>query len=245
MTSVAFDGLAQVLTTRRVVVRGGAALLPGAPQITSDVEAWRRKPRTKCRRNGTCCAGSRCRRERCRCKSGRETWADDCCKHRFAWQDDTPGLGDSDVPGTEFCCLAAAVCPQAGNPDNNDCCQESEACLDDECCCDGCRGTVMCGEVCCGSTSCGYDVCRDSSGVGAETEPGKLECMTGQVAGVSDAACSATESCLEDVCCSPDRIGSFMGEHCCGPDSFGEPEKKSCGPTGVGCTTGKKVRIRV
>jgi hypothetical protein len=245
MNTFAFDELAQLVATRRLAIHGGAALLVNLSQFSQDAEVKCKRPGAKCDRKGKCCAGSRCKGKRCRCKSGHEKWAGVCCKNRFALQDDALGPGDPYIPDTEFCCPAADVCPRNANPASDDCCQENETCLNGECCCDGCRGTVICGGVCCGSASCCNGVCCGSGEVCAETEPGKLECVAGQVACLSDAECSSDEACLEDVCCSPDRMCSFMGEHCCGPDSYCDPVKKSCCPNGVGCTTGKKVRIRV
>jgi hypothetical protein len=242
MNHSAFDELAQLVATRRLALRGGGALLLGAPRLSQDAEAKCKRPGAKCDRNGECCAGSRCKGKRCRCKGENDKWAGACCKHRFALQDDALGPGDPHIPGTEFCCPGSDICQRDDNPANDDCCQGNETCLNAECCCDGCRGTVICGGVCCGSASCCNGVCCGSGDVCAEKD-GVQQCVPGQVACVSDADCSPAETCLENVCCSADRV--CLGGQCCGPDAYCDMEKKSCCPNGVGCVTGKKVRIRV
>src|SRR5688500_12875018 len=102
MNQFAFDRLAQLVATMRLALRGGAALLLGVPQISTDAEGKCKRPGAKCDRNGNCCAGSRCKGRRCQCKPGHKKWAGECCKHRFALQDDALGPGDPHIPGTEF-----------------------------------------------------------------------------------------------------------------------------------------------
>ena len=237
-----FDALARSLASRRAALGSGLALLAGFTVDGQEAAAKCKSAGAKCGHGKKCCNGARCKGKRCRCKAGHEKWAGVCCKHRFALQDDALGPGDPHIPGTEFCCPAADLCPRDDNLANDDCCQGDETCLNGECCCDGCRGTVVCGGVCCGSDSCCNGVCCDSGEVCAEKD-GEMQCVPGQVACVSDAECASAETCLEDVCCSPDRV--CLGGQCCGPDHFCDLEKKGCCPNGVGCTTGKKVRIRV
>jgi hypothetical protein len=239
MTTSAIDEVAQLIATRRLALRGGAALLLGLPYVAQHAEAKCKRPGARCKRSGRCCAGARCKHRRCRCKGGHNKWAGVCCKHRFALQDDAFGPDDPYIPGTEFCCPGKNICQKDGNPKNDDCCQEKETCLNNECCCDGCRGTVICGGVCCGSSSCCNGEC---CGEGQVCD-GENGCVDGQVDCVSNADCSGADTCVDSVCCSPDRV-CYDG-NCCGPDHFCDHDKKSCCPNGAGCTTGKKVRIRV
>ena len=242
MNNFAFDELAQLMATRRLALRGGAGLLLGLQQVSQDAEAKCKRPGGTCKRSGKCCGGARCKRKRCRCKGRHKAWAGTCCKHRFALQDDADGPGDPHIPGTEFCCPGKDICQRDENPANDDCCQGTESCLNNECCCDGCRGTVICGGDCCGSASCCNGSCCGEGQVCAEIG-GVDQCVVGQVPCLSETDCSPEETCVENVCCSPDRV--CFGGQCCGPDHFCDHEKKSCCPNGVGCTTGKKVRIRV
>src|SRR5262249_2495760 len=94
MNTSAFDELAQLVSTRRLALRGGAALLLGSTHIPLDAEAKCRRPGAKCDGKGKCCSGSRCKGKRCRCKAGNEEWAGVCCRNRFALQDDALGPGD-------------------------------------------------------------------------------------------------------------------------------------------------------
>lgn len=241
-----FDALARSLATRRRALGGGAALLAGAA-LADNADAKKCKPvGAKCRRK-RCCAGARCKGRRCRCKANSPLWAGVCCKNRFALAD---GQGLSPIPGTEFCCKGARVCKADSNPAHDDCCQESETCLNGKCCCDGCRGTVICGGVCCGSDSCCNGQCCPSGQICAPTDDGPA-CVIGQQDCMDNNVCYSGETCWGGKCCTPERMCTVtLGDDpnfktCCSVGEYCDQVLGTCCSNGNICTTGKKVRVRV
>lgn len=247
MDSSRFDALARSVASRRMALRGGAALLLAFGASEEQAEAKCKPMGTKCGRH-KCCEGARCRRGRCRCKPDYALWAGVCCKDRFALAN---GPGLEALPGTEFCCDAAGVCSQDGDPAHDDCCQENETCIAGKCCCDGCRGTVICGGVCCGSASCCNGVCCGSDQVCAETAPGVRSCVADQRDCLSNAQCYPGETCWGGTCCTSGRMCLLnVGNEddvpvCCTANTVCDQGLGTCCVNGGICTTGKKVRIRV
>lgn len=240
-----FDALARSLASRRLALGGGLSLLFGSA-VAGDVAAAKCKPAgAKCGRK-KCCSGARCRRKRCRCKHDSPMWAGVCCKHRFALAN---GPGLPPLPGTEFCCSASGVCSKDGDPDHDDCCQENETCLNGKCCCDGCRGTVICGGVCCGSDSCCNGACCGSGQICAETEPGIHTCVSAAERQCDD--CYSGETCWDETCCTAERMCTVTEGNdpdvpkCCAANEYCDKVLGTCCSNGNICTTGKKVRIRV
>jgi len=144
-----FDTFAQLVSTRRIAVRSGAAVLLGMTQLEQTAAAKCKSVGAKCNQS-KCCAGARCKRGRCRCKSSRPLWADRCCQDRFVEK----FLGQKVEEGTPLCCAAERVCPKSENPFDDDCCADGAACIGGQCCCDGCRGTAICNGTCCPAASC-------------------------------------------------------------------------------------------
>lgn len=244
MDHTRFDALARSLASRRVALGGSLALLAGAA-VGEHAAAARCKPAGKKCGRRKCCAGARCRRKRCRCKPGHAMWAGVCCKNRFALAN---GPGLPALPGTEFCCSAAGVCSKDGNPAHDDCCQENETCLNGKCCCDGCRGTVICGGVCCGSASCCNGVCCGSGQICAETATGVRTCVSSTRACITSNNCYQGETCFGDICCTAGRMCVLPlggGPACCPANSYCYEDLDTCCSNGNICTTGKKVRVRV
>ena len=243
MNHLAFDELAALMATRRLALRGGAALLLGYSQLTDEAEAACRAPGARCSQRRKCCSGGRCRRGRCRCKPGAPLWAGTCCRERFSEID----TGQDPSEGTPVCCEAANVCRKSADPSLDDCCLENEVCINGECCCDGCRGTVVCGGTCCAETACCEGVCCGADQVCAETAPGVRSCVSAER---SCGACFPGETCRDGDCCAGNRVCSeFTGtnppvEICCGAGEYCDSGFTCC-PVGVGCSTGRKVRIRV
>jgi hypothetical protein len=243
-----FDALTQSVASRRSAIHGGIGLLFGAFQ-PSFVEAARcKRAGSRCGRQKTCCAGARCKGGRCRCKPGSPLWAGVCCRDRFSEVD----VGQDPSEGTQVCCPAARVCPKSSDPAEDDCCLGDEVCVDGVCCCDGCRGTVVCGGACCASAACCNGVCCGSDQVCAETSPGVRACVpaTRSCTTSDTSACFAGERCWEGVCCAGERICSgYNGsdppsEVCCSSAEYCDSAVACCA-IGVGCSTGRKVRIRV
>jgi hypothetical protein len=248
MDHTRFDALTRSLASRRVALGGGFGLLLGVAVAGQDAAAKCKPPGGKCRRR-KCCAGARCRRKRCRCKHGAPLWAGVCCKNRFALAN---GPGLPALPGTEFCCPAAGVCSQDSDPDHDDCCQENETCLNGKCCCDGCRGTVICGGVCCGSASCCNGACCPSGQICAETAPGVHSCVSAAARDCTENSdCYPGETCFGGTCCTDGRMCMVPEGNnpdvptCCSANSYCYEDLNTCCSNGNICTTGKKVRIRV
>ncbi len=246
MDHARFDALARSQAWRRSAIAATATFLLSATPGRGSAAAKCKSPGARCRRQ-TCCAGARGKRRRCRCKAGSPLWAGKCCKHRFALAN---GPGLAPLPGTEFCCSAAGVCRKDGDPAHDDCCQESETCIDGKCCCDGCRGTVICGGVCCGSDSCCNGACCPGGQICAATENG-LECVDGQETCTGDGDCYPGETCWDGTCCTADRMCSVSEGNetdvpkCCSVNEYCDQVLGTCCSNGNICTTGKKVRIRV
>ncbi len=241
-----FDALARSLASRRVALGGGLALLAGFAVDGQEAAARCKSAGAKCGRRKKCCAGARCRRKRCRCKRGSPLWAGVCCKNRFALAN---GMGLEPLPGTDFCCSAAGVCSQDADPAHDDCCQENETCLNGRCCCDGCRGTVICGGVCCGSASCCNGACCPSGQICAETAPGVRSCVSAAERECDE--CYPGETCWDGICCTNGRMCLVtVGDEsdvpiCCAANEYCDQALGTCCSNGNICTTGKKVRIRV
>ncbi|MFT4041452.1 MAG: hypothetical protein QM692_24930, partial [Thermomicrobiales bacterium] len=197
--------------------------------------------RCRCRPGFTACPGER----DCRPASPEPGLCDACCDDCWALAD---GPGLPPIPGTGFCCPPEGVCNSAIDPKYDDCCQAGEVCLDNECCCDGCRGSVVCGGVCCGSDSCCNGACCGSDEVCAETSPGVRACVAANRSCLS--GCYPGESCWDDVCCTPERMctvaeGNTDVPVCCAPNTYCDQGLGTCCVNNGICTTGKKVRIRV
>lgn len=240
-----FDTFVQSLSTRRVAVGSGAAMLLGLTGLEQSAEAGCKSFGAKCK-GKKCCGGTRCKRGRCRCKSSRPLWAGECCADHFV----EIFLGQKVEDGAPLCCASENVCSQSGNPDEDDCCADGAACIDGHCCCDGCRGTVVCGGVCCPAASCCNGVCCGSNQVCAAKSPGVHTCVPATRNCASDAQCFLGETCWGGVCCTAERMCSeYNGpgpatEVCCSLSHYCDASNMCC-PNGGDCSTGKKVRIRV
>lgn len=231
-----FDSVIQLMATRRLAVRSGAAVLLGMSQFDQQALAKCKSPGKKCNDN-KCCAGARCKRGRCRCKSDRPLWADVCCRDRFV----DKLLGQETKDGTPLCCSPESVCPQNGDPFDDDCCLADASCISGKCCCDGCRGTVICGGACCPSASCCNGVCCGSDQVCAEKSPGVHVCVPATRNCLNSGQCFSGETCWAGVCCTAERMCAGV---CCNITHYCDPTGMCC-PNGGDCSTGKKVRIRV
>ncbi len=240
-----FDTVVQMMATRRAAVRSGAAMVLGVSQISQPAHARCKSVGAKCNER-KCCAGARCKRGRCRCKSGRPLWANVCCRDRFV----ETFLGQKVEEGTPLCCPPERVCPQTGDPFDDDCCADNAPCIGGQCCCDGCRGTVVCGGTCCPSGSCCNGACCGSGQVCAESSPGVRSCVAAERNCVSDAQCYPGESCWGNVCCTAERMcrepngPGLVNPVCCATSHYCDAADVCC-PNGGDCSTGKKVRIRV
>lgn len=245
MDHARFDALVRALASRRRALGGGLALLLGFGGGTRVAARRCKRPGGKCGRRKKCCAGARCRGKRCRCKPSHPMWAGTCCKNRFALAD---AMGLEPLPGTEFCCAGKDVCRQDSDPAHDDCCQENETCLNGKCCCDGCRGTVICGGVCCGSDSCCNGKCCPNGQICAEID-GVHTCVS--AAARECGSCYSGETCWDEICCTPDRMCTVTegnddnAPKCCAVNEYCDQVLGTCCSNGNICTTGKKVRIRV
>lgn len=240
-----FDTFAQLMSTRRIAIRGGAAALLGISRVERQSDAKCKSVGAKCNQS-KCCKGARCKRGRCRCKSSHPLWADACCKDRFVEK----FLGQEIKDGTPMCCPAESVCPQNGDPFEDDCCTGGSTCVGGKCCCDGCRGTVLCGGTCCASASCCDGVCCGSGQVCAEKSPGVRMCVPAVRNCASNAQCFPGETCWGGVCWTAGRMCTENNgpgpdtEVCCSSSHYCDAANTCC-PIGGDCSTGKKVRVRV
>ena len=208
-----FDRIARVIATssRRQLLRGLAggavgALLAGLGQ--EEAAAVCRLEGQRCNRKRRCCRAATCERHGdknvCVCPESQQ----------FRVQD------------RDICCPAAKVCGSQSGDDRDDrCCYPDEVCLDNACCCDGCRGSKVCGGTCCPSYSCCGGAC-------CPAEPGNEQvcakdsrnapptCVSADrgCEGVDD--CKFAEQCIGRTCCSGIRI--------CPRDELGNP-----GPNGA------------
>lgn len=248
MNPQVFDSVSRLLASRRGVVSVGSALFLGLAGDPRDAQAKCRSLRARCGKRGKCCTGARCKGGRCRCKPNAPEWAGECCKNRFALAN---AQGLAPIPGTEFCCAAKRVCSLDGDPEHDDCCQENETCIDGKCCCDGCRGTVICGGVCCGAASCCDGVCCPGGQICAETAPGVRTCQSATRECADDTQCYPGETCFGEICCTAGRMCMVPEGNgpdvptCCGSNTYCYEDLDTCCSNGNICTTGKKVRIRV
>jgi hypothetical protein len=289
MDAIRFDALARSLapagSRRSLLAAASGAIAALWTRVPFGAEAGCKKVGAKCRRNGNCCAGARCRHGRCRCKMGwsncsgklcrnlasdaancgacgttcitgccaggtcRTPCGDDCCTECFG---ESGGPDPPHIPGTEFCCEAGSVCNRGtSDPTDDHCCWPDEACIDGECCCDGCEGTVVCGGKCCPSVSCCNGKCCGTGEVCARTQADKPRtCVSAVRSCVSDGDCFEDETCHGDICCSGDRVcvdkNQPSVEVCCSLGTYCEPFYNGCCANGIQCsTTGKKVRVRV
>jgi hypothetical protein len=185
-----------------------------------------------------CCFGGECQ----------NPCGDDCCAECFAEAD-----GPTQPPhdGTEACCPAAKVCRRnTGDPTDDLCCWPDEACLDGNCCCDGCLGTVICGGKCCPSDSCCNGKCCGAGQVCARVQPNKpRKCVPADRSCTADDDCFDGEACWGGTCCTSDRqclaAGPNTAPVCCAVSHYCDPEIPACCLNGSNCNTGKKVRVRV
>lgn len=187
-----------------------------------------------------CCAGGTCR----------DLCEDACCAECFA---EATGVTDppKPIPGTDFCCAAAAVCSITGVPKDDLCCWPDEACIDGNCCNNGSEGTVVCGGECCPSVSCCNGKCCAAGQVCARPNPKKPRTCVSAIRPCTDNDdCFGDEVCHGGLCCSGDRVCFVLNQPnnpvCCPLGKYCDPDTQSCCSNGIVCgTTSKKVRIRV
>ncbi|MCA9879694.1 MAG: hypothetical protein KC442_18000 [Thermomicrobiales bacterium] len=251
-----FDLVARTAGTRRGALWGTVALLLGLAPLERTAEAGCKKVGAKCH-HARCCQGSRCKRGRCRCKRGLapcqgkrgcgKLCAGQCCDNCFALAN---GPGEPPLAGTEFCCGKSAVCHNhTTDLADDDCCLDGEVSVDGKCCCNGCRGTEACGGVCCNLGTCCNGACCGTGQICAQTAPGVRSCVAAER--TCDTGCYPGETCWDGVCCTADRRCLLFNpsgpdiEKCCDVGTYCHEGLDSCCKSGVDCTTGKKVRIRV
>jgi hypothetical protein len=249
-----FDALVRALVIpgpRRAVLAAGGAFTALLTRFSPDVAAGCKMVGAKCKKNGNCCAGARCRHGRCRCKKGRTVCGDngDCCAECFK-EATAPKPKGISIPDTEACCAATSVCKtDPGDPQYDLCCWPNETCINGDCCCVGCEGTVICGGKCCPSVSCCNGACCGAGQVCARTQPnGPLTCVSADRSCNTDDQCFQDEECRGGTCCSGDRLCFEYGQNtdpvCCALGKYCDPGSKTCCANGDNCNTGKKVRIR-
>jgi hypothetical protein len=183
-----------------------------------------------------CCAGGVCR----------EMCGDDCCAECFG---EAPGEKGPIIDDTEFCCPESLLCRRGtSDPADDLCCWPEDACIDGECCCHGCEGTVVCDDKCCPSVSCCNGKCCGGGQVCARPKKNKpRKCVSANRSCSTDGNCFEGEECRGGVCCSGDRLCFNMSADpvCCPLGEHCDPDFQTCCPNHITCgTTAKKVRIR-
>ena len=127
---------------------------------------------------------------------------------------------------------------------DDDCCADNAPCIGGQCCCDGCRGTVVCGGTCCSSGSCCNGACCGSGQVCAESSPGVRSCVAAERNCVSDAQCYPGEICWGNVCCTAERMcrepngPGLVNPVCCATSHYCDAADVCC-PNGGDCSTGR------
>jgi hypothetical protein len=188
------------------------------------------------------CAAPCCVDGACRAKCG-----DDCCANCFVESDSVLGPPNC---GTESCCPNSSICNSGtGDPGDDLCCWPDEVCLDGDCCCDGCEGTLVCGGKCCPSVSCCHGKCCSTGQVCARQQPNKpMTCVSADRSCTSSEDCFEGEECRGGACCSGDRVCFAAGPNtapvCCALGHYCDLDLETCCAIGKICHTGKKVRIR-
>ena len=260
--------------SRRQTLAAFAAGLVGHVFLAPDAEeaaAACKAHNTRCKRNANCCAddGLRCvkvgkggkgkkRRKRCRCKNGtcpaetpccirgecEELCDGACCPDCFVPTD----FNGVPMPNQPVCCVGGAgtVCgPNPKKTSDDRCCYPEEECIDGACCCDGCKGSVVCGGECCAADACCNGSCC----------PQGMVCAGGQCVSPSRACdggnppCLAGEICHAGVCCTANRDcgdGQLTPEACCAADEYCEMPGNECCPINTSCGAGsfKGHRVR-
>lgn len=253
----------------------GAAL---GDSDTDEVAAACHGYNAKCKKSSSCCAdeGLRCvkvgkggkgkhgkkrRKRRCRCKNGtcpaqtpcciggtcEELCDGECCADCFVELD----IGGNPDPTKLVCCVAGVgtICGPTKQKHSDDrCCYPEEECIDGRCCCDGCRGSVVCGGKCCAIEACCNDTCCPQGKVCATTPDGDT-CVSAQRACDVPGDCFTGEACHGGVCCAGDRIcgdGLLTPEVCCAADEYCEMPNNECCPISESCGAGsfKGHRVR-
>jgi hypothetical protein len=181
---------------------------------------------------GAC--GHACPPEKPCCIDGscQEMCGDSCCADCFV--DRLNGV--TPQPLTATCCgpESGTVCSAKKHDQSDDeCCWLDQACIDGECCCDGCQGAVICGGKCCPSVACCNGRCCPQGQVCGMT-PGGLACVTANRDCDHDSDCLSGEVCHGGVCCAGDRVcgDGKGGDVCC---DVGEYCDDSLGGISIGC----------
>lgn len=222
----------------------------------------------KCKRNANCCAdqGLRClkvgkggkgkKKRRCRCKNGtcppqspcciggkcQELCDGACCADCFVPTD----FNGVPMPNQPVCCVgnAGTVCgPNPKKTSDDRCCYPEEDCVGGRCCCDGCRGSVVCGGECCAIEACCNGQCCGPGQVCVTTPTGDQCLSAGRFCEIGEPDCFSGESCVGDTCCSGERI---CGAVCCAADEYCEMPGQECCQINSSCGAGsfKGHRVR-
>jgi hypothetical protein len=244
----------QVLSALVAGLLGHVLNGPNADEVAAACKGFN----AKCKRHGNCCAdaGLRCvkvgkkkkgkkTKKRCRCKNGtcppespcciggkcEELCDGECCADCFV-PTDSNGVPMLNQP---VCCTgdAGTVCgPNPKKKSDDHCCYPEEECINGKCCCDGCRGSVVCGGKCCAEVACCEGSCCPPGQVCATTDGGE-SCVSGnRDCGGANPPCFDNEDCIGGTCCSGDRICD--GE-CCDIDQWCQPPGNVCCPNGTSC----------
>jgi hypothetical protein len=108
-----FDALTRRMT-RELPRRKTIALLAGAvssllPGEVRTVEAGCTKVGKKCNKNKDCCDGAKCKKETCKCKSGRTECGGKC--HKLDKDKKHCGVCNNQCSGPELCLSAVCIDP--------------------------------------------------------------------------------------------------------------------------------------
>lgn len=236
--SSAFDALTRAIAmprSRRPLLGAGvggafSALLT---RFAPETAAGCKKAGAKCKKNGNCCAGGRCRHGRCRCKQGWSECGQDGLCHNLSSDAINCGAcgqlcltgccvaGVCDVPCGDDCCAQCFVEADGENgPPHSGtefCCPASLVCTretsdptDDLCCWpdEVCIDGECCCDRCLGTVACGGTCCSSGS------------CCNGKCC-AGDQVCARTKKDKPRTCVSANRGCAsdgdcFAGEACWG-----------------------------
>jgi hypothetical protein len=246
------------------VVRG-----PDADEVAAACKGFN----AKCQRHGNCCAdeGLRCvkvgkkkkgnkAKKRCRCKNGtcpdqtpcciggkcQELCDSECCADCFVPTD----INGEPMPNDPVCCVgnAGTVCgPNPKKKSDDRCCYPEEECVNGKCCCDGCKGSIVCGGKCCAEDACCNGSCCPAGKVCAGNQC--VSATPTRACGGVNPPCLAGEECHGGVCCTANRVcgdGELTPEVCCAVDEYCEMPNNECCPINTFCGAGsfKGHRVR-